>query len=363
MSIYIQISILVSLLIGLGTYILFKRRKKKAPIISEEDLKPSFTDSDIQKEEKVRKQWLNLFIIRITILLFANFLDASRYEYGNEAVLNLLPSLLIGSLIILPNAGITYYCAYKKRGIDWLILAMIILPSKKLASVTIFRQDQIIQIDALLRWSIVAVLFGIDVFYWVNCLRLYKVNLSRKIRFLMQPTISEAPLKTYFNDRDIQNEEKVRKKWFISFLIYAGLIVIVSLICACIDLSNGLDKNSPHTFVFLLSKLIDSLVFIQPWFWITYHCSYKKRGTGWLLWTIIILPLYELGYVAGGWWNKVFECDPLIGWSVVTVSVGFDIFYLVNCLRLYRVNLSRKKKKALAIRENYVPGAKVPVSS
>jgi hypothetical protein len=366
MSIYIQIAILVSLLIGLGTYILFKRRKKKAskvPIISEEDLKPYFNESALQKEEKVRKQWLNSFIIRTAIIFCGNFLEVAGHNLCNDFVRNLLCSVLIGSLLSLPHAWTTYHCSYKKRGTAWLLWTMIILPLVCLISIAALRYDQVITFDTPLAWFILTVFLGIDVYYWVNCLRMYKVNLFRKIMVSKILALSEEDLKPYFSGSDIQKEKKIRKQWLISLFIYAASMVTTRLLYFGIPLFYGLVKGRGFPLMYLLRTLGGSFIYILPWFLITYYCSYKKSGRAWLMCTMIMLPLIEFGNIAGGGWNNVFACDPLLGWSVVTVSVGFDIFYLVNCLRLYRVNSSRKKKRALAIQEKYRPDAMASVLS
>jgi hypothetical protein len=130
-------------------------------------------------------------------------------------------------------------------------------------------------------------------------------------------------------------ENKTRKTWLISFLIYIAFS-IVSTLLIFFDLLNG---DSENLGIIVLTALLISALVTIPSSWITYHCAYKKRGTAWLMWIMIAMPLRELVNFSKGEWNQ-------IDWSViaiayVAIAFGVEIFFWVNCLRLYEVNNKR----------------------
>src|SRR5262249_19119553 len=93
-------------------------------------------------------------------------------------------------------------------------------------------------------------------------------------------SIQEEDLKPYLSQMDIQIEETVRKQWLISFLIYtvSSAFVIFLKYIGVITLNEvGKETGNPYSIIF---DIVFSSIL---WVLITYHCSYKKRGTAWLL--------------------------------------------------------------------------------
>ncbi len=154
---------------------------------------------------------------------------------------------------------------------------------------------------------------------------------------------------------DILKEETVRKQWLISFFIYSAISALSTLISisAILILIRKASFTEAET-TDIASKLVDltlSFLVLIPWFWITYHCAYKKRGTAWLMWTLILLPAGVLiNGIMRGTWNQFAE-GPFLAKSIALMSLGIAVYYWINCLRLKRVNLDREYQRVLALKE------------
>ncbi len=133
-------------------------------------------------------------------------------------------------------------------------------------------------------------------------------------------------------------EIKTRKKWLIS-LILMSLISVFSAFFTVVG-EEGVDSVSKEIGI-PLGIVILTLAII-PWFWITYHCAFKKRGTAWLSWTMVMVPLRELMDISKGGWSDIGEWNAL-SWFFVLLFLGVEAYYLFNCYQLHKVNSRRKK--------------------
>ena len=132
-------------------------------------------------------------------------------------------------------------------------------------------------------------------------------------------------------------EEKIRKKWLISLFMFAAM-------CWMVTFGMGLDILSLSKLVlggFGLDKfyiyfiLFISTIVLIPNFCIPYHCAYKKKGSGWLMWTMIMLPLGILKEV-----NDLFPLDKneSLVFCLNVTWIGIIIYYWINCRILYKIN-------------------------
>ncbi len=142
----------------------------------------------------------------------------------------------------------------------------------------------------------------------------------------------------------LQNEEKVRRLWLLSFYILITYLLMSTVI---INIQYGtftkLEPLLGTALRFFIMMMSDFLLMV-PFLWITYHCSYKKRGTAWLMCIMILVPIWDLTSFWIGYWNQ------MIGWVLgvkMTIALVVDAFFWVNCYRLYKVNFARKHKKPI----------------
>lgn len=133
-------------------------------------------------------------------------------------------------------------------------------------------------------------------------------------------------------------EVDIRKKWLISFVLMS-LISTLSFFCRTID-AEGVESVSIEIGIPL--ALVISTIPVVPWFWITYHCSFKKKGTRWLSWTMVTIPLRELSDVPNWKWSEFKDWD-VLNWFFFTLALGVEAYYLFTCFRLYKINSKRKK--------------------
>jgi hypothetical protein len=133
-------------------------------------------------------------------------------------------------------------------------------------------------------------------------------------------------------------EIKTRKKWLISFMLMS--LISVFSVFFLVAGEEGVESVSKEIGVLL--GIVISMLAIVPWFWITYHCSFKKRGTAWLSWTMVMVPLRELMDISKGEWSDVGEWNAL-SWCLVLFFLGVEAYYLFNCFKLRKVNSIRKK--------------------
>ncbi len=187
------------------------------------------------KESKIRKVWLFSFALFFALFIFAAFTETKEehakanfnkllktnqllkdaYEqtkdegFSHEEIFQYLyevdgeTGLLVDSRVILLAtvtslavfipAGITYYCAYKKRGTGWLTWTLIVAPFRLLASIVEdFKAFNSSDYNTLFFFIIVAVVYSIWGFYLFGCWRLREVNSEAKARsqlkFVVTPT-------------------------------------------------------------------------------------------------------------------------------------------------------------------------------
>lgn len=133
-------------------------------------------------------------------------------------------------------------------------------------------------------------------------------------------------------------ERKTRKRWLISFLLMSVISVFSAFFTVVGE--DGLESVSKEIGIPL--GVVISTFAVIPWFWITYHCSFKKRGTAWLSWTMVMVPLRELMDISKGGWSDIGEWNAL-SWFLVTLFLGVEAYYLFNCYHLHKVNSIRKK--------------------
>lgn len=124
----------------------------------------------------------------------------------------------------------------------------------------------------------------------------------------------------------IQQEKRIRKRWFISFIIFY-LVNIVSV---------------------MLSSLFFMIILLIVQALITHHCSYNKKGTKWLMWVLITVPLgfvRELEGIQEDIINLIYEQNYL-GLSILLLFLAITLSILINylywCYQLRQINLKIK---------------------
>lgn len=123
---------------------------------------------------------------------------------------------------------------------------------------------------------------------------------------------------------------KIRKRWLVSFFVLIAFLYSLDL------------------FVFLYGDHDDSvksgiemLVTIPIWGWITFHCSYRKRGTAWLMWILLVQPLLVIKEIV----TSLPEDGSVGGlvyflWAILLAVYGFFWF---NCFKYRQENLLLRK--------------------
>lgn len=118
----------------------------------------------------------------------------------------------------------------------------------------------------------------------------------------------------------VADDVKIRKKWLISFLI----LLIVPIFGLIVRLF-----FEPDTLAFVIGSAQ-----IAVWSLITYNRAYKERGTAWLMFTLIVIPLqivilYIISYMDG-------SVEELVVNAVFVTPLM--IYFWINCLRLRKYN-------------------------
>lgn len=183
----------------------------------------------------------------------------------------------------------------------------------------------------------------------------YKL-LRRKSKNSENQQLSEADLKPFLDGLNSDIEEKIRKQWLVSLFAFTGISALSIVLTYFGDgIFNEFSENTSPAIIIVIGIFISCLALLS-WFWITYHCSYKKRGTAWLMLTMITLPLRELTSIGKGQWNQVTEWDSF-AWFMIITFLGMKVFFWINCLRLQRVNSAREYQRVLAWKAKYGPDA------
>ena len=136
-------------------------------------------------------------------------------------------------------------------------------------------------------------------------------------------------------------EKRVRKHWIISLwtvTIIHALSLSINFYLTAVE--NGVVVEAPSVAIILLG----SAVIASIHFMISYHCAYKERGTKWLTWTLVTLPLGLLSGLSRGGLPLV----ELSGAEIFALlfAIGVSAYYWINCLQLREVNSARKKTLA-----------------
>lgn len=144
----------------------------------------------------------------------------------------------------------------------------------------------------------------------------------------------------YLHKIDVKKEDKVRKLWFISFILTNVFAVYPSYLS---NLNSG--KFGPA-----LALLITFLSLI-PGIWIAYYCAYKKRGSAFLLFLIITIPLSYFFLTVNEFIKPLFTWTNTFKLYVVFYLLTV-VYYWINSIKLRKVNLTRRyHKNALALQE------------
>lgn len=132
----------------------------------------------MKTENEVRKSWLRAFYLRfgfIVLVAVGSFFIYDDPEFHPRSYqLGRLVGYIFAALI---PAAILYHFAYEKRGTKWLMLVLIVTP--------IFLVRELVDAIAAGDWlveegAVLLIGLGINVYYWIHCLRLWQLNNSLK---------------------------------------------------------------------------------------------------------------------------------------------------------------------------------------
>ena len=136
--------------------------------------------------------------------------------------------------------------------------------------------------------------------------------------------------------------EKIRKRWLISLLADTAMGIIVALLAYFnYGLFQEISKYNNEFFSISMGFILSTLPFVLS-YWISYHCAYKKRGTAWLMWTLIIIPI---GMIFGYPKHLPLFLQLILTWNTyewpfIAIKTGLEIYYWINCWTLRKINLS-----------------------
>lgn len=156
-----------------------------------------------------------------------------------------------------------------------------------------------------------------------------------------------------------KDEIKARKNWLISFWLYYGPLLPWYL-CFCglmtYLFAAGVCKSKscmllnillPILIIFCLALAIVPML-------ITYRCAYKKRGTAWLKWLMIIIPIKIVICVAPVPYRSMIPDQMKTATSewLMYIFILIDLFFWVNCYKLYKFNKIHARNKLGAEKAN-----------
>ncbi len=130
------------------------------------------------------------------------------------------------------------------------------------------------------------------------------------------------------------NAQSIKKKWLISFFIVFALRCIETIGC----IFTGIE----------FPRLLITFTQLAIWASLTYYFPYKKGGTKWLSFLLVITPLATIGRV---FLDYRFNPDPdfapveLIGDIIFYIPIY--AYFIINCWLLRRYNKSRKQLNSL----------------
>ncbi len=166
--------------------------------------------------------------------------------------------------------------------------------------------------------------FGVPKDAWI------KVNESESRSF----TTNSDALSDFIT---FEKEEEIRKQWLESLIAATVFFNFPYILAIFITIFLAYKDTG---VVFSVSLGIFTLIPSTLWFSITYYCSYKKRGTAWLMW--VIIAILAGGVLTVSLTIKLFQENSsilLLGLTTLVV----ELYFFINCLRLYKVNSKRKQ--------------------
>jgi MFS family permease len=161
--------------------------------------------------------------------------------------------------------------------------------------------------------------------------------------------ISEEELRSYLNNAQIEHEARVRKQWLVSFSTLI-MISIVSSMALWLVPSPVLTEPTPDAIEQPAIACVLSIGCILACSLIGYYCAYKKRGTVWLLLSIISIPT---GIVSPFLARTEPLPSGLAEWMAFSMIAGIEMWLWANCIRLRKVNGVRKTQVKLARKNKY----------
>ncbi len=140
-------------------------------------------------------------------------------------------------------------------------------------------------------------------------------------------------------------ERKIRRTWFISYIVFFTFTLLDGFLAGLLKYAYTGNGFLVDSTVILLATVSSLLIFIPAW--ITYYCSYRKKGTAWLSWILFSASLRLLYDMIQD--LKNFYTDGPEVFTITFSSIAYSVggFYLVNCWRLRRINSEAKARSQL----------------
>ncbi len=186
--------------------------------------------------------------------------------------------------------------------------------------------------------------------YALIAISVYWQYRKKKAVLKKQAQLTEELQNPFLDEMSRENETRIRKHWLITLCLYTATFFIPLFEFPFQELFNEFSW-----MIQIVLAIVFGIFFILasfPWFWIAYYCAYKKRGTAWLLWTIITIPLGEvIMIISGEHWIQTHTWSSFHLFHVIA-SLSCEAIYWVNCLRLYKINSAREDQMLLLAREH-----------
>lgn len=153
--------------------------------------------SEINNEQKIRRQWLTSFFAYTSIWVIQNcivLLGGDLFE-GVAQKLGFGSDILFGILVICivtaSWCGITYYFSYKKKGTKWLYWTIGILVGREILNVIRGEWVGTSELNVF-AWATILAALAVETWFWVNCLRLYGCNIALKRQKTKEKQLNQA---------------------------------------------------------------------------------------------------------------------------------------------------------------------------
>lgn len=145
----------------------------------------------------------------------------------------------------------------------------------------------------------------------------------------MNTTADAKELLAIENGEMSEKDKKTRRHWLIATLVYflgfPALLFLMFVILA----GDRLATIALFGLILILSSI--------P-FWIIYHCAYRKPGTKWLMFYLIILPIQFVSSL------QSLREDPR-AWLGIIIGLPICIWWYVLSLKLRKINKSQQPHK------------------